>query len=876
MWKTVPGLGNEAKRRLVAGRGVTIAASFAALLIAVASAAPAADYQQALESYLGGKYGECVQACQEAIESGEWNENWRLLKIQAEAAQGLYLPALETLDAALKRYSTSPRLRWLGIQLLRQTGFTAEADRLRTELARLIQQYPYIYSDAAARVAVGRFLLAEGAEPRQVLEIFFDQAKKSRPDLVDPYLAAGQLALEKHDYRVAAQEFRKALQIAPEHPDALFGLVEALAPSQPEAAEEFLERLLNRNPSYVPALLWMAERHIDAERYEEAEKLLEEVEKVNPECAELWALRAVVAHLNAQHDAEGFFRRVALGWWPLNPRVDWLIGKKLSQHYRFADGAEHQRRALKMDPDYLPAQFQLALDLMRLGAPEGWQLIAEVFRKDPYNVVAHNLVKLSERLETFRTIEQGALRIRMDKSEAEVYGDEVRQLLERAHEELAGKYEVVFSEPVIIEIFPEQADFAIRTFGLPGGEGFLGVCFGRVITANSPAAQGASPSNWQSVLWHEFCHAVTLHKTRNKMPRWLSEGISVYEERQAGRSWGQRMNPEYRKRILSGELTPIAQMNTAFLQPESPADLQFAYYQASLVVEFLVERFGHRAVLLVLDELGNGVPINEALQRHTAGLEELDQQFRDYARRMAENYGAGVDWSEPDERVRADRDRLQEWMERHGESWFAVKEKARRLIAEQQWQEARQLLEPWLDRCPDYVAGDSPAALYATACRALGDSAGERRGLERIAEHRDDALDVYIRLMELARADGNWPAFYQQLQRALAVQPVRSDLQEWRAEAARKLGLPHEEVAALRALLAMEPGDPAQLHFELAQRYRELGDAARAKRHALQALEEAPRFRAAQRLLWELVREESDKLPDGTRDRSQSTGDNLP
>ena len=93
-------------------------------------------------------------------------------------------------------------------------------------------------------------------------------------------------------------------------------------------------------------------------------------------------------------------------------------------------------------------------------------------------------------------------------------------------------------------MFPQQQDFAIRTFGLPGGAGFLGVCFGTVITANSPASQGASPTCWEATLWHEFCHVVTLNKTNNKMPRWLSEGISVYEERQADKTWGQTMTPQ--------------------------------------------------------------------------------------------------------------------------------------------------------------------------------------------------------------------------------------------------------------------------------------------------------------------------------------------
>ena len=126
----------------------------------------------------------------------------------------------------------------------------------------------------------------------------------------------------------------------------------------------------------------------------------------------------------------------------------------------------------------------------------------------------------------------------------------VLELLQQARETLCEKYDVKLEQPIVIEIFPQQKDFAVRTFGMPGVAGFLGVCFGRVITANSPASQGENPANWEAVLWHEFCHVVTLHKTHNKMPRWLSEGISVYEERQADPTWGQSMTPQYREIIL--------------------------------------------------------------------------------------------------------------------------------------------------------------------------------------------------------------------------------------------------------------------------------------------------------------------------------------
>jgi hypothetical protein len=50
----------------------------------------------------------------------------------------------------------------------------------------------------------------------------------------------------------------------------------------------------------------------------------------------------------------------------------------------------------------------------------------------------------------------------------------------------------------------------------------------------------------------------------------------------------------------------------------------------------------------------------------------------------------------------------------------------------------------------------------------------------------------------------------------------------------------------------LDPPDLADTHFRLARQLRRLGDQAAAKRQTLEALEEAPRFRDAQRLLLEL------------------------
>ena len=190
------------------------------------------------------------------------------------------------------------------------------------------------------------------------------------------------------------------------------------------------------------------------------------------------------------------------------------------------------------------------------------------------------------------TIDRNGFLLRMTRDEAALYGDEAIDLLTEARGLFSKKYDTQIEGSVIVEIFPEKKDFAVRTFGIPGGDGYMGVCFGRLITANSPKSLVGFQQNWQSLLWHEYCHVITLQKTRNKMPRWFSEGISVYEERLRHSSWGEQMTPEYRNFILDGEMTPIERLSMAFLVPKSPEHIQFAYYQSSLVVEYLVKNFG--------------------------------------------------------------------------------------------------------------------------------------------------------------------------------------------------------------------------------------------------------------------------------------------
>ncbi len=577
------------------------------------------------------------------------------------------------------------------------------------------------------------------------------------------------------------------------------------------------------------------------------------VELINALHPLAWSYRAVLAELNAEPVKKVEFRTAALVPWSTNPAVDHLIGRKLSEKYRFSEGAEHQRTALEFDPTYLPAKIQLSQDLLRLGQEdEGWRLADEVADADQYDILAHNLSTLEKRIKGFHRLTGEGFVLRMQPREADLYGPEVLRLLAKAKETLCPKYDVELPAEVIVEIFPQQQDFAIRTFGLPGGAGYLGVCFGPVITATSPAAQGESPANWQAVLWHELCHVVTLTKTNNKMPRWLSEGISVYEERERNPTWGQRMNPAYREMTLSDDLTPVHALSSAFLESKSGLHLQYAYYESSMVVEYLISEHGLEKLLQVLTDLGVGMPINDALRRVTGSLEQLDEEFAKYLVAKANSLAPDLDWEKPPADPSRSLDEMLIWIDAHDDNFYALQARAKRLMREAKWSEAKEPLERLLAAYPENVETDNAYTLLARCHAALGETDEQQERLSQLTERDDDCLDAYLQLIRFAEQAEDWPALAKYARQALAVNPLLRTAHSALAEASSALNHPQEAIRSYNALLRFEATDMAEVHFRLARLLQQTGEFPMAKRHVLEAIEAAPRYRAALKLLLEL------------------------
>lgn len=807
------------------------------------------------EHLVAGRYLDAIAAAQHALAARDDLEDWHLILGEGLLRIGRYPEACQAVTNALARLPRSIRLRWLGEEAFRRNGQLEPAQRTVQEILELVSGRPFAYRDPAELVVFGRAALRRGADPKQVLDRVFTAAKKADPPVREAWLAAGELALEKRDFALAARTFQEGLQRLPDDPELQFGLARAYAPSDTPLMLNAIEAALARNPNHAGSLLLLAEHRIDEEDYAAAEAVYGRVREVNPYDPGAWAGHALVAHLLNQPHREQTAREMALRFWTNNPHVDHFIGRKLSQKYRFAEGAAYQRRALAFDPDFLPARAQLALDLLRLGDDaEGWRLAQEVHERDPYDVAANNLVTLRDATAKFATLTNAHFTLRMSTHEATLYGARALALLEKARERLTSRYGVTLTRPVLVEIFPEQKDFAVRTFGMPEHHGFLGVCFGHVITANSPAARPGQRFNWESMLWHEFAHVVTLQLTRNRMPRWLSEGISVYEERQAHPAWGERLTPRYREMILGGELTPVANLSAAFIAPPSGRHLQFAYFQSSLVVEFIVSRFGPEKLAAILRNLGEGQPVNEAIEAHTLPMATFEQDFAAFARRQAEALAPALDWEKPSLPATLDgpgAGAWRVWADTRTNNFWVLTARAGELIEARQWPEARAVLEQLVGAFPDFTGPDSAWRQLAAVCRALGDTPGERAAWTRLAEKDGEAPDAYQRLCELAAETGDWEAVRLNAERFLAVDPLVAAPYRFLAMAAENTSDAAAAVAALRALLALDPANPAEIHFRLARQLHRLGDPA-ARRHVLRALEDAPRHREALRLLREI------------------------
>ena len=264
-------------------------------------------------------------------------------------------------------------------------------------------------------------------------------------------------------------------------------------------------------------------------------------------------------------------------------------------------------------------------------------MLEKSFSIDKFDQTTFNLLTMLDSLEKFDTTTDGDIVFKSHPSETAVMREYVAPLAQQALATFSEKYQFKPKGPILIEMFPKHDDFAVRTVGLPGMIGALGACFGRVVTLDSPKARPPGDFNWAPTLWHELAHVMTLQLSKQRVPRWLTEGISTYEEKLGSPAWGREGELSFVAAYGLGEHMSVRELNAAFQDPEK---ISLAYYEASILTEHIVGKYGMGALRKLLVTYGEGLEGEAALK---AGLGvDIDTLQADFDKLLASKYSSIV------------------------------------------------------------------------------------------------------------------------------------------------------------------------------------------------------------------------------------------
>lgn len=800
----------------------------------VAGARAAAD-----TAFRAGQYVE-VDGIAEAWPS---DDALVVLRARAARARGDYEAAETLLQPLAAAAPGSDAALELGL-LLTYTG-------RRTEARRALQLLLMASEDAASAASYLRAGRAARALGRfEDANAYFRDAVAQSPNDVDIDTAWGELFLEKYNRTDAVRSFESALKAAPDHEPALLGMARSLSDDNPPEAFEIAARVLEINPNSVPTHLFLAEAAIDRDKKAEARESIAKARAINPNSLEALSLDAALAFVDGRIDEYHVAEAAAMKIHPTYGEFYRVVGDVTARFYRFDEAAEHARRAIQLDRENWRAYADLGAHLMRTGDERGARRALETaFRQDPYDVITYNLLGLLDTLDPFATIKEGEMVVRLHPDEAPVMEHYVPALAREALDALSKQWDFTPKGPILIEVFPRHDDFAVRNVGLPGMIGALGACFGRVVTMDSPRARPPGEFNWGVTLWHEMAHVITLQLSRQRVPRWLTEGISVYEEKRARADWGREMDIPFARALERGQVLQLRDLNSGFMNPEL---ISLSYFQASLVVEHIVETFGQPKLRELVESFATGIDTPTAMTRVLGvGIDDLqgtfdtflDERYRVLRRALAAPDGLSRNMSPEEARAIASAN----------EGSFAAQVALGMALKESAPDEALEAFERAATLVPHATGPDSPQAQIAEIALARGDTARAIKALDTLTGFDHSDLASARKLVSLLDGADDTTLLRTALTRVVAVDPFDAAAHTALGRMALDAGESGEAVRLFSVALAAGPADRAGAHADLAESLLASGDPDGARKQALAALEIAPTYTRAQDLLLKLV-----------------------
>jgi tetratricopeptide (TPR) repeat protein len=706
-------------------------------------------------------------------------------------------------------------------------------DQARTCYQRILRSSRDSSSQAEAAWALG--------DVRQANELF-RAAVQADEKAVRPRARWGRLYLETHQYGDAADLFREALEIDGSDAQATLGMARLLSEQFDGEARKVVGEVIGKSSerdrvqahALIEALLISARMDLDDGKHADAQKSLEralriaEAQKLPP--LEAYALLAGLDLMRGDEKAPRWIER-SLAY---NPRFGGVY--ETLAHYeimrrRYREASAWLEKAVETEPDRWSAQAEYGVNLLRLGEVDASQKALEkAYSGDPFSATTVNTLRVLDKLKTFSVTRTSSPDIVtwLDRKEADALRPYVEEVARQSLETFGKRYGFQPQQPVTIELYPNHDDFAVRTAGLPG-IGLLGVTFGHLVAMDSPSGRRAGDFHWGSTLWHEMAHVVTLSVTDHRVPRWLSEGISVFEEWRTGPTPGIAVSPRALDVFRDGKFIGVAQLDEGFIRPAYEDQVQVSYMQAGLTCYFIEQKHGFDKLVALLHQFKKDTNTAAAIEAtFRMSPREFDKDFTAF---MHERFASIL---------------------KDPKGWQSAMSAAFEAENRKDWAAAIEHSRKAIGIFPDYTLDGSAYLVLANALNQTGKRADAIKALQdyrRLGGWNPTALRQLATWLEEAQNPQEAAEIHYAL---VLIEPLDSTLHSRLAERYAATGKPAESLREYKVLLALNPHDTASANFGIARALHSLGNRAESRRHLLEALETAPHFRPAQDLLLEL------------------------
>ena len=746
------------------------------------------------------------------------------LEGEALAAVGEYDQAVQRWQGAIGRgqAGVARRARALAAVTLGRLGRTQDAQDLAQPLVdeyndaqQEAEDHPdspghlnprtVILRDAEALTYLGMAMRVLGFV--QDANQAFNEAFRADAHRVETLLESAELYLSKEDMGHAGEALRDALAINAHNARALVLRARTRLMSDLDFAHagedlDAAEHVDPRIPEIFVLRSQIALRDGDVHR---ADQLVDQALAINPRHLDALAMRGVIRF--DANDLPGFHRafdevfRVS----PVFVESYAMLADFADWEHRYAEAATLMREGLTRPSiaaqPRLQGQLraQLGMNLLRTGDEEhGLEELRESFRRDRYNVRVFNLLNLYEDTISHDYTQEtsGPFRVRYHNDERAVMSRYAPRLLQRAYDDMVRRYHFTPEGPISIEMYSSSEHFSVRTSGLPE-IGVQGVCFGKVITAISPTG---GPFNWGQILWHELAHVFAIQMSHSRVPRWFTEGLSEWEAFHSHPEWAREDDGSLYRAMRANRVPRVADFNTAFTHARSGDDMMVAYYAASKLVEFLIDRYGFDRVISMLPRWGEGLATDVVVQRSLGvSIDEVDRQFREFTlTRLQRLFGTQFtvearDVADREAVARAaraapnDAEAQARWAA--AELFAGEEASAREKLATALRLDAHQPIAHWVSARLALAGRDGRAAL--TDIDAI------------LATHRDGYV---LRSMEVAaaRMAHDEARMRGALEAASRQDPSQSDPWEGLAQIAHRANRPADELRALREVVRID------------------------------------------------------------------------